>query len=401
MSTTTVHRGRWTRDARAANRWPQLPFDVPPNCPGLTVTLDFNGGVIDLGCADPTGWRGWSGGARRTFSITPTAATPGYLPGELPPGTWHVVLGLHRVPPDGCDYTVSIEFGAPTLPISARPAIPARPPRRELPAPDGLRWVATDLHAHTVHSDGALTVPELAALAVSRGLDVLAVTDHNTISHHAELAETSRRYGIALLPGQEMTTELGHANAFGAIGWIDFRRPAANWLSDVDAHGGLLSVNHPLAGDCAWRQPVRPPLAEVWHSSWLAPRWGGPLAWWQAWGMDTTPVGGSDWHRPGTDAPPGTPTTWVAVDAAADGPNELVDAVLAGLRAGRTAISNGSPVLLPMGDDVLAIDAAGTLLIGPDGRIEPVRSDRATLRGGQILCDHDGATLALAGRSRT
>src|SRR6266702_1812839 len=172
---------------------------------------------------------------------------------------------------------------------------------------------------------------------------------------------------------------------------------AADWVSVVDSRGGLLSVNHPLAGDCAWRQPlpVRPPLAEVWHSSWLAPRWAGPLAWWQAWGMDTTPVGGSDWHRPGTDAPPGTPTTWVAVDSAAGGPDELVDAVLAGLRAGRTAISNGGPVLLPMGDDVLAIDAAGTLLVGPDGRTEPVRSDRATLHGGQILCDHDGATLAL------
>jgi hypothetical protein len=405
MTATIVHRGRWTRDARAADRWPRLPFDVPPRCPGFTVTLDFEDGVLDLGCEDPTGWRGWSGGARRTFGIGPTAATPGYLPGELPPGTWHVVLGLHRIPPDGCDYAVSIEFGVPALPPEPPfPDNPARPPRRELPAPDGLRWVATDLHAHTVHSDGELTVAELAALAVSRGLDALAVTDHNTVSHHAELAAAGRRYGIALLPGQEVTTEFGHANAFGAIGWVDFRRPAADWVSFVDFRGGLLSVNHPLAGDCAWRQPlpVRPPLAEVWHSSWLAPRWGGPLAWWQAWGMDTTPVGGSDWHRPGTDAPPGTPTTWVAVDAAADGPAELVDAVLAGLRAGRTAISAGGPVLLPMGDDVLAVDAAGTLLIGPDGRTHPVRSDRCALpEGGQILCDHDGATLALAGRSRT
>jgi hypothetical protein len=246
-------------------------------------------------------------------------------------------------------------------------------------------------------------VAELAAIAVSRGLDALAVTDHNTVSHHAELADVGRRYGIALLPGQEVTTEFGHANAFGAIGWVDFRRPAAEWVSCVDERGGLLSVNHPLAGDCAWRQPLptHPPLAEVWHASWLAPRWGGPLAWWQAWGMDATPVGGSDWHRPG-DTPPGTPTTWVAVDAAASG-SELVDAVMAGLRAGRTAVSAGSdaPVLLPMGDELLAVDAAGTLLIGPDGRTEPVGSERVTLSGGQVLCDHDGATVALAGRSPT
>ena len=47
----------------------------------------------------------------------------------------------------------------------------------------------------------AMTVPELAELAVRRGLDFIAVTDHNTVSHHAELPAASRRYGITLVPG--------------------------------------------------------------------------------------------------------------------------------------------------------------------------------------------------------
>ena len=408
MSTsTTTHRGRFTRDHRAERPWWDLPFEVPSGCGSIAVRLDFeprDGAVLDLGCQGAAGWRGWSGGARTSYVLTPDAATPGYLPGELEPGQWHVVLGPHRVPADGLDYTVTVRLNGDTVPEpSPPPPVPPRPPRRVLPAAVGLRWVAADLHAHTLHSDGALTVPELAALAVAAGLDALAVTDHNTVSHHAELTAVGRRYGVALLPGQEITTEDGHANAFGDIGWVDFREPAARWVDTVAERGGLLSVNHPLAADCAWRHPlpVRPPLAEVWHSSWLARTWGGPLAWWQAWGTGVTPVGGSDWHNADGHERLGTPTTWVAVDAAATTPDELVPAVLDGLAAGRTAVSAGqhAPVLLPVGDELVALGAAGSLLLGAGGRT-PVHGDRATLAalgaGGHVLSGHDGEVLAIA-----
>jgi PHP domain-containing protein len=408
---TIVHRGRWTRADRAHDCWPLLPFEVNSRCRSVTVELDYDsssGAVIDLGCAGPAGWRGWSGAARRRYVITADAATPGYLPGELEPGDWHVVLGLHRLPQSGVGYTVTVStngaglMGLPHQP----PPVPRRTRSRSrmLPAAPGLRWVATDLHAHTVHSDGQLTVDELAALAVSSGLDALAVTDHNTVSHHAELAGAGRRYGIALIPGQEITTEQGHANAFGDIGWVDFRTPAADWVSTVDDRGGLLSINHPLAADCGWWHPlpVRPPLAEVWHASWLARQWSGPLAWWQAWGAEVTPVGGSDWHGPAEPHPLGSPTTWVAVDKDARGPDELVPAVLAGLRAGRTAVtaSPTAPALLPVGDEMIAIGAAGTMLVGPQGR-RPVRDDRQRFgRPAQVLMDHDGTVVAIAGAGR-
>src|SRR5260370_25205706 len=88
-----------------------------------------------------------------------------------------------------------------------------------------------------------------------------------------------------------------------------------------------------------------------------------PLGWWQAWDPAAIPVGGSDWHEPGSDAPPGVPTTWLEVEA--DDPA----AVMAALAAGRTAISasRDGPVLLRVGDELLASDADGTILVGPDG----------------------------------
>src|SRR6185437_10320742 len=157
----------------------------------------------------PAGFRGWSGGARRSFVIAPDAATPGYLAGELDPGTWQVIIGIHQLPAG------------------------ERPPPRRLPARPGRRWLAGDLHTHTVHSDGAQTVAELSRFAAGLGLDFIAVTDHNTVSHHRELPAASARHGITLLPGQEVTTAGGHAGALGEVGWIDFRLPADTWLEQT------------------------------------------------------------------------------------------------------------------------------------------------------------------------
>ncbi len=83
------------------------------------------------------------------------------------------------------------------------------------------------------------------------------MTDHNTTSHHAELKDAAARYGIILIPGQEVTTEDGHANAFGDVGWIDFREAPDRWLDTTERRGGLLSVNHPIGGHVSWIWPMR------------------------------------------------------------------------------------------------------------------------------------------------
>jgi hypothetical protein len=290
-----------------------------------------------------------------------------------------VLLGLHRIPADGLDVEVEISLPASAQPEPEPPAPPVPSPRqrRQLPSAPGLTWLACDFHAHSVHSDGSLGVAELAAQAVEARLDVLAVTDHNTLSHHPSLPEQSSRYGVTLLAGQEVTTDRGHANAFGDVGWVDFRRPATAWVSAVRDAGGLLSICHPLAADCSWHHPLRerPPLAEVWHWTWLDRTWTGPLAWWTAWGSDTVPIGGSDFHSPDQGRPLGVPVTWVACESTEP------DAVLDGLRAGRTALaaSIDAPVLLRIEDEFVAVGADGAVLVDTDGRRRIVRGDVARL----------------------
>lgn len=398
----TVHTGVWTLDDRLASPWHYLPVEIAPGTAALRVELEYEraGAILDLGCLGPSGFRGWSGGARLSFVIAEDAATPGYLPGEVEPGLWQVVIGLHQVPADGVPYRISAEpstgqSAGPAV-VPAPPAPASRPARRELPAAPGRRWLAGDLHSHTVHSDGALTVPELACFAIGRGLDFIAITDHNTVSHHAELATASRRYGITLIPGQEVTTTHGHAGVLGDTGWIDFRGGPDDWLEAAERGGGLMSVNHPIAGPVSWLYQMRrrPPLVEVWHWSWLDLTWTTPLAWWQAFDPAVIPVGGSDWHRQGSDAPPGTPTTWVECA------DEAPDAIIEALRAGRVAISaeRDGPVLLRTQGEFVAVGADGLVLAGPDGPYRRVRADMATMPGApgyHRLLTPAGATVAL------
>jgi hypothetical protein len=406
--TREERRLRLSIDDQIENRYLEVPFELTAGgTDALEVTLayDRDTAVIDLGCSDPERWRGWSGGARSRFAIiqastgqgttAPGSATPGYEPGELVAGQWAVVLGLHGMPADPLDVTVTIATGVDAGGVEDEPPAPPPPsgsgagtglPRasgnttrlgRDLPAPAGLTWYAGDLHAHTTHSDGTLSIAQLTAAAAGRGLDFLAVTDHNTVSHHRHLPALGAAYDVCLLPGQEVTTHAGHANAFGDIGWVDFRRPAAQWLSDVEERGGLLSVNHPIQDDCGWLYPVRTGFLELWHISWFLDLTAtGPWAYLHGTHDHPVLLGGSDFHTPDQGYPPGTPTTWVAAE------DRTPEAILDAIRHGRTAISRfpgpGEPVLVRVGEDLVAIDADGTVLVDAAGRRRRVRGDRAT-----------------------
>ncbi|MGC9530629.1 MAG: CehA/McbA family metallohydrolase [Candidatus Bipolaricaulaceae bacterium] len=252
-----------------------LPFSVPPGTRRLEVRFTFErsgGSVLDLGLFDPRGhqfgraegFRGWSGSARHHVIITENAATPGYLPGPLYPGTWHVLLGLYKIAPQGCPYRVEVE----SSPHPGAP--PAQPPPAPVEAPPpGPGWYKGDLQAHTHHSDADCSVAEVAAAAGRRNLDFLAITDHNTVSHHPYLAGCPRP---ALVPGLEVTTYRGHANVWGAGPWLDFRcrRPEemAQVMDAAHAQGRLVSINHPKPGGPDWEFGWDLPFdaLEVWHS---------------------------------------------------------------------------------------------------------------------------------------
>jgi hypothetical protein len=68
-----------------------------------------------------------------------------------------------------------------------------------------------DLHSHSNASDGTTPPADVMARAAAAGLDVIALTDHDTVAGHAEAA-AALPPGLTLLPGMELSCRLdGHS----------------------------------------------------------------------------------------------------------------------------------------------------------------------------------------------
>lgn len=64
-----------------------------------------------------------------------------------------------------------------------------------------------DLHTHTTHSDGWLTVDSLLRRAILHQIDVLSITDHDTVSGFIEAQQVNTKYGLKLVPGIELSAQ--------------------------------------------------------------------------------------------------------------------------------------------------------------------------------------------------
>lgn len=63
-----------------------------------------------------------------------------------------------------------------------------------------------DLHVHTNHSDGTFAPRQSVALARDRGLDAIAITDHDTTGGLAEALACGAEMGVEIVPGVEFST---------------------------------------------------------------------------------------------------------------------------------------------------------------------------------------------------
>lgn len=83
-----------------------------------------------------------------------------------------------------------------------------------------------DLHSHSTASDGATPPRELVRLAKAAGVDVLGVTDHDTVDGVAECLEEAKAVGIRVLPGIEMSSRFEGRDVHVLGLGIDFRAPS-------------------------------------------------------------------------------------------------------------------------------------------------------------------------------
>jgi 3',5'-nucleoside bisphosphate phosphatase len=89
---------------------------------------------------------------------------------------------------------------------------------------------AVDLHTHTTASDGTYAPRDLVAEAASRGVRVLAVTDHDSTEGLAEaIDEAERRRPLEIIPGIEINCDVEGAEIH-VLGYLmDWQ---AEWFQD-------------------------------------------------------------------------------------------------------------------------------------------------------------------------
>ena len=116
-------------------------------------------------------------------------------PGPCQPASgWYSWIPIWSWPGAACRYelVVAVDHDETLRSLASAPPTP----RFDRLADRRAGWYLGDLHAHSVHSDGAWEVTDLVAAARTRGLDFATLTDHNTASG---LAEMERCAGAGVL----------------------------------------------------------------------------------------------------------------------------------------------------------------------------------------------------------
>ena len=105
-----------------------------------------------------------------------------------------------------------------------------------------------DLHIHTVFSfDGTASIPAVLERARKRGLDIVAITDHDVIKGALLALELAPQYGIQVIPGIEVTTAEGHLLALSIRQMVPAGLSLMETVMRVGELGGFCVAPHPTA----------------------------------------------------------------------------------------------------------------------------------------------------------
>jgi predicted metal-dependent phosphoesterase TrpH len=106
-----------------------------------------------------------------------------------------------------------------------------------------------DPHCHTTASDGMVEPAELVSAALAAGLDLIAITDHDTMASAEEVFQRGAEAGLAVVKGQEVTTRWPAQTH--VLGWFLERpvpsgRSLEDTVSAIQEQGGLAVIPHPF-----------------------------------------------------------------------------------------------------------------------------------------------------------
>lgn len=309
-----------------------VPFDVPENVIKITVSYDYYRptkgllsdlkptNCIDIGLADSEGnFLGWSGSSHPSISVGEYSSSNGYLCKKIEAGKWQIIVGAYHVLPEGVEVTYNIDFEFA-----------------------GEKLLYGDLHIHSDASDGKFDAFEIGKKAKEKGLDFVALANHNNYSLNFSLPQMN---GFTFIPAVEWTHYKGHMNFFGVKNPFgssfiaNSREEMQSLVSEARKRGAVISVNHPKCRFCPylWDDDEAFDMMEIWNGP-MRPTNVDGIAWWTELlrkGRKIPIVGGSDYHSPKGAARIGNPVT--AVYSASPSAEDILD----GIRNGHSFVAYG------------------------------------------------------------
>ena len=108
-----------------------------------------------------------------------------------------------------------------------------------------------DMHIHTIYSGDSICRPAgVIEMARRKGLDGVAVTDHNTIGGWKEMLKEGKRGGIAIILGEEVVVEQEGKVIGEVLGFFlneEIKRGSMEEvLDEIASQGGLAALPHPF-----------------------------------------------------------------------------------------------------------------------------------------------------------
>lgn len=277
-----------------------------------------------------------------------------------------------------------------------------------------MKWLACELHTHTIHSDGKQTLQELAEGAVRLGFECIALTDHNTMSGLEERERVERETGITIIPGMEWTTFYGHMLAIGAPSPSDWRLARPDNLAEVAAEvrrlGGLTGLAHPyrignpVCTGCFWEFEIRDwrdyDYIEVWSKT-FAPAQADNRRAFRLWtdllnaGVRIAAVSGRDWHEQTETEDPVSVLYLGIEEEEASGSERVAEAAISALRAGRASVTIGPLLALKLRSAAGREYGLGDVVPQEESGFQAVAEVVFSVRAGLWQLDGDTLTLAI------
>ncbi len=103
-----------------------------------------------------------------------------------------------------------------------------------------------DLHIHSKYSDdSSASIKNILNQAKKKKLNVIAITDHNTMNGVKEAQELGEKLGIDVIAGEEITTKEGHLIGLFLKEFISPNKSAIETIQEIHRQGGLAIIPHP------------------------------------------------------------------------------------------------------------------------------------------------------------